>query len=131
MNHTHTATDARTERMSPAEYAELVRDARAIVAAVERGTRRTAAVFVLTLGATVGASALGWDLAATLTCVVAVIAFTVSLLLLMARIALGAPPAEVADTTPAGPVENPANGSGGPATGSGPATAENRRILRK
>ncbi|WP_369370123.1 hypothetical protein AB1046_15065 [Promicromonospora sp. Populi] len=38
---------------------------------------------------------------------------------------------EVARTTPAGPIEATANGSESPATGSGPATPENRRILRK
>jgi hypothetical protein len=38
---------------------------------------------------------------------------------------------EVARTTPDGDVETGPNGSGTPATGSGPATATNRRILRK
>jgi hypothetical protein len=38
---------------------------------------------------------------------------------------------EVARTAPDGDVETGRNGSGSPATGSGPATATNRRILRK
>jgi hypothetical protein len=45
--------------------------------------------------------------------------------------ALAIEAAEVAATTPAEPVETTANGSGTPATGSGPATGTNRRILRK
>lgn len=45
--------------------------------------------------------------------------------------ALAIEAAEVAATTPNGPVETVADGSGSPATGSGPATATNRRILRK
>lgn len=121
----------RNDNLSPNEYAELVRDARQLVAAVERAVRRTGTVFAVALGLTVAATALGLDLVATLAAVVAVIAFTAALVSLMARIALGPMPTEVATTTPAEALPSPANGSGGPATGSGAATGENRRILRK
>lgn len=119
------------DNLSPAEYAELARDARAVVAAVERAVRRTTAVFVVALGLTVAASALGLDLAATIAAALTVTAFTAALVTLMIRIALGAPPAEVAVTTPAEASPGLANGSGGPATGSGPATAENGVIPTK
>ncbi|WP_129782907.1 hypothetical protein [Promicromonospora panici] len=90
----------RNDTMSPTEYADLVRDARALVAAVERGVRRTGAVFVATMGLTVAGTALGLDLVASLAAVVAVTAFTAALVLLMARIALGPAPAEVAPPPP-------------------------------
>jgi membrane glycosyltransferase len=121
----------RNDNLSPTEYAELVRDARELVAAVERAVRRAGIVFVVTMGLTVAATALGLDLIASLAAVVAVIAFTAALVSLMVRIAIGPMPAEVATTTPAEALPSAANGSGGPATGSGPATATNRRILRK
>ncbi|WP_129787732.1 hypothetical protein [Promicromonospora panici] len=121
----------RNDNLSPTEYAALVRDARALVAAVERGVRRTGAVFAVTMGLTVAGTALGLDLVASLAAVVAVTAFTAALVLLVARIALGPAPTEVGVTTPAGLIEHPANGSGRPATGSGAATPTNRRILRK
>lgn len=121
----------RNDNLSSAEYAELVHAARELVAAVERAVRRCGAVFVIATGGAVAGTALGLDLVASLAAVVAVIAFTAALISLMARIALGPMPAEVATTTPAELVEHPANGSGGPATGSGTATATNRRILRK
>lgn len=123
--------DTSTEDMSPAEYAELVRDARELVTAVERATRRTGAVFVATLGLTVAATALGLPVVGEVAAVVAVIAFTVALVMLMARIALGPMPAEVAHTTPAEAPPSPANGSARAATGSAAATGGNRRILRK
>ncbi|MFC8797893.1 hypothetical protein ACFT2C_09170 [Promicromonospora sp. NPDC057138] len=121
----------RNDNLSPTEYAELVRDARQLVAAVERAVRRTGAVFVVTMGLTVAATALGLDVVASLAAVVAVASFAVALVSLMARIALGPMPAEVATTTPAALVEHPANGSAGPATGSGTATAENGVIPTK
>lgn len=123
--------DTSAETMSPDEYAELVRDARTLVAAVERAVRRTGAVFAVALGLTVAATALGLDLVATLAAVVAVIAFTAALVSLMARIALGPVPAEVAPAASSGAVEAPQIGSARAATGSGAATGENRRILRK
>ncbi|GAB4087053.1 hypothetical protein GCM10028784_36830 [Myceligenerans cantabricum] len=119
------------DNLSPTEYAELVRDARELVAAVELAVRRTGAVFVVALGVTVASKALGLDLVATIAAVVAVIAFTATLVTVMCRIALGPAPAEVAHTTPAALIENPAIGSGRPATGSGPATAENGVISTK
>lgn len=119
------------DNLSPQEYSDLVRDARELVAAVERAGRRTGVVFVVTMGLTVAATALGLDLIASLTAVIAVIAFTAALVSLMARIAIGPMPAEVTTTTPAEDPPSLANGSGTPATGSGPATATNRRILRK
>jgi hypothetical protein len=121
----------RNDNLSPTEYAELVRDARELVAAVERAVRRTGTVFVAAMGLAVAATALGLDLIASLAAVVAVIAFTAALVSLMARIAIGPMPAEVATTTPAEALLSAASGSGSPATGSGPATATNRRILRK
>ncbi|WP_454858437.1 hypothetical protein [Promicromonospora soli] len=119
------------DNLSPTEYAELVRDARELVAAVERAVRRTGAVFVVTMGLTVAATALGLDLVASITAVVAVIAFAATLISLMARIAIGPMPAEVATTTPTEAPPSLANGSAGPATGSGPATAENGVIPTK
>ncbi|GAA4692093.1 hypothetical protein APR04_005774 [Promicromonospora umidemergens] len=119
------------DNLSPTEYADLVRDARQLVAAVERAIRRTGAVFVAAIGLTVAATALGLDLVASLAAVVAVTAFTAALVSLMARIALGPMPAEVATTTPAEALPIPANGSGRPATGSGRATAENGVIPPK
>lgn len=96
----------RNDNLSPSEYADLVHDARELVAAVERAVRRTGAVFVVTMGLTVAATALGLDLVASLAAVVAVIAFTAALVSLMARIAIGPMPAEVATTTPRrGPAE--------------------------
>lgn len=121
----------RNDNLSPTEYAELVRDARELVAAVERAVRRTGAVFAATLGLTVAATALGLDLVATIAAVVAVTAFTTALVSLMARIALGPMPAEVATTTPAQALPSAAIGSGRPATGSGAATAENGVIPPK
>ena len=119
------------DNLSPTEYAELVHDARELVAAVERAVRRTGAVFAVALGVTVAATALGLDLVASLAAVVAVIAFTAALVSLMCRIALGPVPAEVAATTPAEAPPSAANGSGRPATGSGPATARNGVIPTK
>ncbi|WP_369370760.1 hypothetical protein AB1046_18510 [Promicromonospora sp. Populi] len=121
----------RNDNLSPTEYADLVRDARELIAAVERAIRRTGAVFVVTMALTVAATALGLELVASLAAVVAVTAFTAALVSLMVRIAIGPMPAEVATTTPAALVEHPANGSGGPATGSGPATAGNGVIPTK
>lgn len=117
--------------MTPQEYADLVRDARALVAGMERATRRTATVFVIAMGATIAATALDLDPIASFSSVIAVLAFASALILLMARIALGPAPAEVATTTPAGALSSPANGSAGPATGSGPATAETGVIPTK
>lgn len=121
----------RNDNLSPTEYAELVRDARELVAAVERAIRRTGAVFVVTMGLTVAATALGLELVAPLAAVVAVIAFAAALISLMVRIALGPMPAEVATTAPAGAPPSLVIGSAGPATGSGPATAENGAISTK
>ena len=121
----------RNDNLSPTEYAELVRDARELVAAVERAIRRTGAVFVIAAGGAVAGTALGLDLVASLAAVVAVIAFAAALISLMVRIALGPMPAEVAETTPADVVEHPSTGSAGPATGSGSATAENGVIPTK
>ncbi|MFJ3403455.1 hypothetical protein [Promicromonospora sp. NPDC090134] len=119
------------DNLSPTEYADLVRDARELVAAVERAVRRTGTVFVVAMGLTVAATALRVPVVGEVAAVVAVTAFTAALVSLMARIALGPMPAEVAATTPAGALPSPANGSGGPATGSGPATAENGVISTK
>ncbi|WP_419704592.1 hypothetical protein [Promicromonospora sp. NFX87] len=122
----------RNDNLSSAEYAELVHAARKLVAAVERAIHRSEVVFAVAMGLTIAASLLGLDLVATITSVIAVGALGGGLILLMARLALGPAPAEVAiTTTPTELVEHPANGSAGPATGSGPATATNRRILRK
>lgn len=121
----------RNDNLSPTEYAELVRDARQLVAAVERAVRRTGAVFVAALGLTVAATALRVPVVGEVAAVVAVIAFAAALVSLMCRIALGPMPAEVATTTPAGALPGTANGSGSPATGSGPATAENGVIPTK
>jgi hypothetical protein len=121
----------RNDNLSPTEYAELVRDARQLVAAVERAVRRTGVVFVAAMGLTVAGTALGLDLVATLAALVAVTALTAALISLMARIAIGPMPAEVATTTPAEAPPSPATGSGRPATGSGPATARNGVIPTK
>ncbi|MCP2266401.1 hypothetical protein ACFQHV_06540 [Promicromonospora thailandica] len=123
--------DTSTEGMSPAEYAELVREGRELVAAVERATRRTGAVFVVTMGLTIAATALGLPVVGEVAAVVAVIAFTAALVMLMARIALGPMPAEVGPAAPSGAVAVPQIGSGSPATGSGAATAENGVIPPK
>ena len=53
------------DNLSPTEYAELVRDARQLVAAVERAVRRTGAVFVTASGIAVAGMALGLDLVAS------------------------------------------------------------------
>ncbi|MFI2365658.1 hypothetical protein [Promicromonospora sp. NPDC019610] len=119
------------DSLSPTEYAELVRDARELVAAVECAVRRTGAVFVASLGVTVAATALGLDLVATLAALVAVTAFVAALVTVMVRISLGPMPAEVAHTTPAEALPSAAIGSGRPATGSGAATAENGVIPTK
>jgi membrane glycosyltransferase len=119
------------DNLSPTETAELIRDARQLVAAVERAVRRTGAVFIAAMGLTVAGAALELDLVASLAAIVTVAAFAAALVTLMARIALGPMPADVATTTPTEAPPGAANGSGTPATGSGPATATNRRILRK
>ncbi|MEU4364376.1 hypothetical protein [Promicromonospora sp. NPDC023987] len=121
----------RNDNLSPTEYAELVRDARQLVTAVERAIRRTGAVFAVTMGLTVAGSALGLDLIASLAAVVAVTAFTAALVTIMCRLTLGPMPDEVATTTPAEASPGLANGSARPATGSGPATAENGVIPTK
>lgn len=121
----------RNDDLSSAEYAELVRAASDLVAAVERAIHRSEVVFAVALGLTIAASLLDLDPVAKITSVVAVGALGGGLILLMARLALGPAPAEVATTAPAELVEHPANGSAGPATGSGPATAENGVIPTK
>lgn len=88
--------DTSTEGMSPAEYAELVGQARELVTAVERAIRRTGAVFVTALGLTIAATALGLDLVATLAAALAVTALAAALVTVIARIALGPMPPEVA-----------------------------------
>ncbi|MEV0891425.1 hypothetical protein [Promicromonospora sp. NPDC050262] len=123
--------DTSTETMSPAEYAELVRDARELVTAVERAVRRTGAVFVAAMGLTMAATALRVPVVGEVAAVVAVIAFTAALLTLVCRIAIGTMPAEVAAAAPAEVLPSPANGSGRPATGSEAATAENGVIPTK
>lgn len=122
MNHTDT--------MTPTEYAELVRDARAIVAAMERALRRTGAVFAVASVLTVAAVVLRLELAASITSVIAAGAFGAAVLLLVARLALGDAPGD-ADPAPVWVVESVADGSARPATGSGPATAENGVIPTK
>lgn len=118
------------DNLSPTEYAELVRDARELVVAVERAVRRTGAVFVAAMGLTVAATALRVHVVGEVAAVIAVTAFVAALVSLMVRISLGPMPAEVA-TTPAEALPSSTNGSGTPATGSGPATAENGVISTK
>ena len=127
MNH----NDTSAETMSPAEHAQLVREARELVTAVERATRRTGTVFVTASGIAVAATALGVPVVGEVAAVVAVIAFTAALVTLMARIALGPMPAEVVPAAPSGAVEALQIGSASPATGSGPATGVNAVIPTK
>jgi hypothetical protein len=121
----------RNDNLSPTEYADLVRAARELVAAVERAIHRSEVVFAVAMGLTIAASLLNLQPVATTTSVVAVGALGGGLILVMARIALGPMPAEVAHTAPAEALPSPANGSARPATGSGPATAENGVIPPK
>ena len=121
----------RTDTMTPAEHAELVRDARTIIAAVERALTRTTAVFVAASVLTIAAMVLNLLPVASITASVALGAFGLALLLLVARIALGPVPDEVATTTPVEPLADRGTGSGSPATGSSPATPANGVISPK
>ncbi|GAB3175110.1 hypothetical protein GCM10027059_48360 [Myceligenerans halotolerans] len=127
--------------LTPDEVADLVRDARALVAGVEKGITRIGVVFALAVAATIAAMKANWHMIAEVTALVAVVAFAGVLLGVAFRITLGDPPeplddasrrgVEAAPGRPADPRPAAPNGSGKPATGSGPATARNRMIPRK
>lgn len=116
MNHTD---ETPAETMSPAEYAELARDARELVTAVERATRCTGAVFVAALGLTIAATALGLPVVGEVTAVVAVAAFTAALVMLMARIGLGPMPPEATADTALDASSTPPSASDGTSTTNG------------
>lgn len=122
--------DNPAETLSPTEYAELVRDAHEVIAAVERAISRTAATFALFLGLTITTTALHLPVAPTLAAVIAVVAFGAAVILVMIRIYLGPVP-EVAPTAPSPVLPAPGIGSAAPATGSGPATTENGGVSTK
>lgn len=121
----------RTDTMTPAEHAELVRDARTIITAVERALQRTTAVFVAASVLTIAAMVLNLLPVASVTSAIALGAFGLALLLLVTRVALGPVPDEVATTTPVQAPADPATGSGSPATGSSAATPGNGVITPK
>lgn len=106
------------EHTSPEEHAALVRDARALIAAMERGVRRTGAVFVIAMFVTVAATALGLDYIASGASVVGVVAFATALIILMARIALGDAPAPLDEATTDVARSAPQGSDAAPETGS-------------
>jgi VIT1/CCC1 family predicted Fe2+/Mn2+ transporter len=115
-----------TEQMSPQERAELVRDANALIDAIEAGITRTGAVYVAASAVTVAALALGLTPVAGVVAVVAVLALIAAVVLVVARISLGPAPEPLPGTVP-----EVAQVAERPATGSAPATPENRRNMRK
>jgi VIT1/CCC1 family predicted Fe2+/Mn2+ transporter len=115
-----------TERMSPQEHAELVRDANALINAIETGISRTGAVYVAASVVTLAALALGLTPVAAVVATVAVLAFAAALLLVVTRISLGPAPEPLPEAA-----TEVAQVAERPATGSAPATSENRRNMRK
>jgi VIT1/CCC1 family predicted Fe2+/Mn2+ transporter len=77
---------------SQQEHAELVRDARALIAGIERLIRRTGAVFVTASALTILAMAFDLRTLASITSTAAVLAFMAALVVVVARISLGAVP---------------------------------------
>lgn len=118
-----------TEQMDPQEYAALVRDANALVNAIETGITRTGFVFVAASVVTIAALALGLTPVASVVALVAAAALVAALLLVVTRIYLGPAP----EPLPGGheAATGVAQVAQSPATGSGSATAENRVISTK
>lgn len=118
-----------TEQMTPQEHAELVRDANALVNAIETGITRTGFVFVAASVVTIAAQALGLTPVASVIALVATLAFLAALLLVVTRIYLGPAPAPLPEGFET--ATEVAQVAQSPATGSGSATAENRVIPTK
>ncbi|GAA2242847.1 hypothetical protein GCM10010413_51940 [Promicromonospora sukumoe] len=118
-----------TEQMDPQEYAALVRDANALVNAIETGITRTGFVFVSASALTVAHLAFGLAPVAQVLAAVAALAFLAAVVLVVTRISLGPVP----EPLPEGPeaATGVAQVAQSPATGSGSATAENRVIPTK
>ncbi|GAB3172379.1 hypothetical protein GCM10027059_41980 [Myceligenerans halotolerans] len=116
----------RLDQSSP-EAAELIRDARALVAGVEKGISYVGVLFALTVAATIAAMKADLRIIAAVAALLAVVAFAAALLGILFRITLGDPPAPAAEAAPAtpAPVAEP------PATSSAATTGENPVILRK
>ena len=114
------------EQMSPAEHAELVRDAVALVNAIETGITRTGFVFVTASALTITALALGLTPVADVFSVVAVLALIAAVILVVTRISLGPAPEPLPEAT-----TGVAQVAERPATGSAPATPENGGISTK
>lgn len=110
---TATEQDTIPQDMSPAEYADLVRDAHAVIDVLERVAHRSGAVFVLASVAAFGALLLNLEPVATVTATTALLGFGAGLIATVARIALGdAPPLpEEASTEVAQVAIRPATGS--------------------
>lgn len=108
---------------SQQEHAELVRDARALIAGIERLIRRTGAVFVAASVVTVLAMAFDLRNLASIASVVAVLAFMAALVVVVARISLGAVPEPLDETDAA---TWPVAGSAPHPAEDGPETGSNR-----
>ncbi|MFI2366602.1 hypothetical protein [Promicromonospora sp. NPDC019610] len=118
-----------TEQMDPQEYAALVRNANALVNAIETSITRTGFVFVAASVATIGALALDLTPLASILALVATAALVAALLLVVTRIYLGPAPEPLSEGHEA--ATEVAQVAESPATGSGSATAENRVISTK
>jgi hypothetical protein len=115
-----------TEQMSPQEHAELVRDANALINAIETGITRTGFLFVGASAVTVAALALGLTLVGSYVAMVAALALIAAVILVATRIYLGPAPQPLPEAT-----TGVAQVAKRPATGSAPATPENRVIPTK
>lgn len=118
-----------TEQMSPQEHAELVRDAHALINAIETGITRTGLVFAAASVVTIAALALGLTPVAEVVSVIAALAFGAALILVVTRISLGPAPEPLPEGSEA--ATEVAQVAERPATGSAPATAENGGISTK
>ncbi|GAB4087021.1 hypothetical protein GCM10028784_36510 [Myceligenerans cantabricum] len=118
---THTP---KPNRLDQAEAAELIRDARALIAAVETGITRVGILFALAAAATIAAMKADLHVIAEATALIALIAFAAALLGVLFRITLGDPPdtddrvaawwPDDGDDAPDETPGNPRRGSGNP-----------------
>ena len=106
------------EHMNRQEHAELVRDARALIAAMERGVRRAGAVFATASALTVAAMLADLRPVASVTALVAVLAFMGALVAVCGRITLGDAPAPLDEAATDVARSDPRGSDAAPGTGS-------------
>ena len=117
------------EQMTPQEHAELVRDANALITATETGITRTGFVFVTASTLTIAALALNQRAIGAVVAVVALAALVLATLLVITRVYLGDDIESLTDVSEG--ASEVAQVAESPATGSAPATPENRVIPTK